>query len=93
MLDDHQPRSVRQAKQRVSKAVAALRTALGWPDSVLAGRGDYRLSPEVDWHYDVAQALAAGQSLADAEFLSGVDLPWATDREQELRQMDATFLP
>lgn len=93
VLDDRQPRSGRQAKQRVSKAVAALRTALGWPDSVLAGRGDYRLSADVDWHYDVAQAQSAGESLADAEFLSGVHTPWATEREQELRQKDADILP
>ncbi|GHG01564.1 hypothetical protein GCM10017783_12240 [Deinococcus piscis] len=92
VLDDQRPRSLRQAKQRASKAVAALRTALGWPDSVLSAQRGYRLSPDVDWHYDVAQAQAAGESLADAEFLSGLDFAWVTDREQELRQKDADFL-
>lgn len=89
-LDDGRPRSGRQAAQRASKAVTALRGALGWPGSVLAERRQYRLDPSAHWGYDVAEALAARRR--PEGFLRGVTLPWALAREQELRQGDCDDL-
>lgn len=86
VLRDSEPRSLRQAGQRVSKAVSTLRRALGWADSVQTRCRSYVLDPAADWHYDVAAARAAGRPVA--AFLSGFDLPWVTDHEQYLSLKD-----
>ncbi|MDL2344047.1 tetratricopeptide repeat protein, partial [Deinococcus sp. MIMF12] len=90
VVEDGTPRPPRLQRQRVSSAVRALRDALGWPGSVEALPGGYRLDPAAEWHYDVADTLRRGEPVET--FLAGLSLPWVLAREQELRQGDANRL-
>lgn len=86
VLRDQRPRDLRTAAKRVSRVAGELRAALGWDASVQALSGRYRLDPEAHWSSDLDDARQAGTAVE--AFLSGVALPWATQREQELRQAD-----
>ncbi|GMA16867.1 hypothetical protein GCM10025871_31980 [Deinococcus metallilatus] len=90
VLRDHRPRTARLAAQRVSRTARQLRDALGWPGSVQAQSGRYRLDPDTAWASDLDAARREGREIE--VFLSGVSLPWATEREQELRQQDTSLL-
>ncbi|CAM3627420.1 MalT-like TPR region domain-containing protein [Deinococcus saxicola] len=87
VLRDNQPRSNRVAAQRVSRTVRQLRLVLGWEASVQAFPGRYLLDPAADWASDLQDARQRGQPIQS--FLAGIGLPWVTEREQELRQIDA----
>ncbi len=89
ILDDGKPRTPRQAQQRVSKAVAALRDALGWTGSIETGPGFYTLASSVQWRSDLARTLAADDEVT---FLRGIDLRWVTDPEVRMSRMDADSL-
>lgn len=86
VLDDGKPRSRRQAEQRVSKAVRALRTALGWDRSVQTEAGGYALAAAARWEYDVSEARADAKPITS--FLQGFHLPWVTETEQLLSMQD-----
>lgn len=83
VLDDRTPRTARLAGQRVSRVVAALRRALGWPDSVRHDTGAYLLDRSARWTSDLGEG-----SRSAGTFMRGIHLPWVTDREQELLQWD-----
>lgn len=91
VIRDETPRNARQAAKRVSVVVRQLRQALGWPGSVLSGRGAYHLDPETRWTSDIQTALALRQNIT--AFLTGIHLPWATEQEQYLMQRDSDLLP
>ncbi|MDV6376279.1 hypothetical protein [Deinococcus arenicola] len=89
VLRDSRPRTPRAAAQRVSKTVRQLRVALGWEASVQNAPGRYWLDPLTVWTSDLQDARRRGVPVES--FLAGVSLPWATEREQELRQIDSDF--
>lgn len=55
---------------------------LGWEGSIQALRSAYRLDPEAEWQYDVAEARARGEF--SGEFLAGVYSEWALEVGREL---------
>ncbi|MFC5847229.1 tetratricopeptide repeat protein [Deinococcus petrolearius] len=83
VLDDRAARSRRLAAQRVSRVVGTLRTALGWPESVRHDAGTYLLDRSTCWTCDLVPEAPPVET-----FMRGVDLPWVTEREQELLQRD-----
>ncbi|MBZ9751889.1 tetratricopeptide repeat protein [Deinococcus sp. HMF7604] len=87
VVRDHMPRSARQAGQRVSAAVRQVRAALGWEGSVISRDRAYHLDQSVQWTSDVLDALRKGQTIE--AYCTGIHLPWATEREQHLRQGDS----
>ncbi|WP_288405342.1 tetratricopeptide repeat protein [uncultured Deinococcus sp.] len=68
----------RSKSQAVWGLVRELRETLGWEESVLAQDGVYQLDPEVQWWYDVREALARGE--ATPQFLSGNYQAWVVER-------------
>ena len=66
--------TVRARKKALSKAVAELRTLLGWPDSVLSAGGLLRLSGEPCW-----AALRTPALLRQDLFCEGRLDPWVTE--------------
>ncbi|WP_293911188.1 tetratricopeptide repeat protein [Deinococcus sp.] len=86
VLRDDRPRTPRLATQRVSRVAGQLAAALGWPGSLRALRGHYLLDPATHWTTDSLGVQRGGRP--PEAYLSGVHLPWAISREQELRQRD-----
>ncbi|WP_235693010.1 tetratricopeptide repeat protein [Deinococcus aquaedulcis] len=75
-------RTERHKGQRVSAVMRQLRSALGWEASVVSRGGAYHLDDTVRWTSDVLDALERGEPI-DA-YCTGIHLPWATAREQQL---------
>lgn len=67
--------------------VKELRHALGWPASVEALQGAYRLDPSTTWQYDANEARAQGKT--SNAFLEGVYSSWARDVAEELTGLEA----
>lgn len=90
-VKDGKVRDRRREQQRVSKAVALLRTALGWPTSVTSRYGNYVLDTGTEWIYDVRSQVEAGGQIE--AFMKGIlEFPWVLEREQELLLGDSDFM-
>ncbi|PTA68615.1 hypothetical protein C8263_06800 [Deinococcus arcticus] len=75
-------RTERQKGQRVSAVMRQLRSALGWEASVVSRGGAYHLDDTVRWTSDVLHALQRGERIE--AYCTGIHLPWAAAREQQL---------
>lgn len=91
IVQDGKARERRREQQRVSKAVALLRAALGWQGSVLSKHGNYVLDTQTEWVYDVRSHAQAGRPIE--AFMKGIlEFPWVLEREQELLLADSDFM-
>jgi tetratricopeptide (TPR) repeat protein len=66
--------------------VKELRHLLGWPESVQALQGAYRLDPRAIWQYDAKEARSKGES--SSMFLEGVYSSWAREVAEGLAALD-----
>jgi tetratricopeptide (TPR) repeat protein len=66
--------------------VKELRHDLGWPESVTALQGAYRLDPKAIWQYDAKEARLKGQT--SNVFLEGVYSSWAREVAEGLAALD-----
>ena len=76
------PEAASGKRKLVSKAVRALRDALGWDGCVPESGGTYVLDDRVVWLYDVREALGRGEAVT--QFMTGVYDEWVLNRARGL---------